>query len=46
VGTKREKTGIGWEERKEGAECTMRRKKHIWNGNEREGEKATGRNTE
>jgi hypothetical protein len=24
VGTRREKTGIGWKERKEGAECAMR----------------------
>jgi hypothetical protein len=27
VGTRREKTGIGWKERKEGAECAMRREK-------------------
>jgi hypothetical protein len=25
VGTRRQKTGIGWKERKEGAECVMRR---------------------
>jgi hypothetical protein len=25
VGTRREKTGIGWKERKEGAECAMRK---------------------
>jgi hypothetical protein len=24
VGTKREQTGIGWKERKEGSECAMR----------------------
>jgi hypothetical protein len=49
VGTRREKTGIGWKERKEGAECAMRERdrqtiEHTWNG--REGEKATGRNIE
>jgi hypothetical protein len=54
VGTRREKTGIGWKERKEGAECAMRgererarereRIEHTWNG--REGEKETGRNIE
>jgi hypothetical protein len=27
VGTRREKTGIGWTEKKEGAECTMRRER-------------------
>jgi hypothetical protein len=32
--TKREKTGIRWKERKEGAECAMRREtiEHMWNG--------------
>jgi hypothetical protein len=29
VGTRREKTGVGWEERKEGAECAMRRKRQL-----------------
>jgi hypothetical protein len=29
VGTRREKIGIGWKERKEGAECGMR---SMWNG--------------
>jgi hypothetical protein len=34
VETRTEKTGIGRKERKEGAECAMRRKtiEHIWNG--------------
>jgi hypothetical protein len=34
VGTRREKTGIGWKERKEGAECDTRREttEHTWNG--------------
>jgi hypothetical protein len=27
VGTRREKIGIGWKERKEGAECGMRRER-------------------
>jgi hypothetical protein len=27
VGTRREKTGIGWKERKEGSECAMRRER-------------------
>jgi hypothetical protein len=51
VGTRREKTGIGWKERKEGAECAMRERErererieHTWNG--REEEKETGRNIE
>jgi hypothetical protein len=49
--TKREKTGIRWKERKEGAECAMRREtiEHMWNGcsEMRESErKDTGRNTE
>jgi hypothetical protein len=53
VGTRREKTGIGWEGRKEGAECAMRRKRKLstygmdvakW---KREGEKGNkGRNAE
>jgi hypothetical protein len=32
VGTRREKTGIGRKERKEGAECAMRREiiDHMW----------------
>jgi hypothetical protein len=34
VWTRREKTGIGWKERKEGAECAMKRDtiEHVWNG--------------
>jgi hypothetical protein len=34
VRTRSEKTGIGWKERKEGAECAMRREtiEHMWNG--------------
>jgi hypothetical protein len=28
-GTRREKTGIGWKERKEGLECAMRREKQV-----------------
>jgi hypothetical protein len=38
VGTRREETGIRWKERKEGAECAMRREieretiEHMWNG--------------
>jgi hypothetical protein len=34
VGTRTERTGIGRKERKEGAECAMRREtiEHIWNG--------------
>jgi hypothetical protein len=35
VGTRREKTGIRWKQRKEGAEFAMRREKtmeHMWNG--------------
>jgi hypothetical protein len=34
VGTRREKTGIGWKERKEGAECAMKRERQLstWNG--------------
>jgi hypothetical protein len=34
VGTRREKTRIGWKERKEGAECAMRRAtiEQMWNG--------------
>jgi hypothetical protein len=49
VGTRREKTGIGWEERKEGAEYAMRRERQWstcgmdvakWErGRERNGEK-------
>jgi hypothetical protein len=27
VGMRREKTGIGWKERKEGAECAMKRER-------------------
>jgi hypothetical protein len=51
VGTKREKTGIGWKG-KEGAECAMRRERetieHMWNrcSEMREGEKRMGGNTE
>jgi hypothetical protein len=45
VGTRRDKTGTGWKERKE--ECAMRRERqtieHMWNGccemREREGKK-------
>jgi hypothetical protein len=29
VGTRREKTGIGWKERKEGAECAKRRERQF-----------------
>jgi hypothetical protein len=29
VGTRREKTGIGWKERKEGAECVVRRERQL-----------------
>jgi hypothetical protein len=29
VGTRREKTGIGWKGRKEGAECAMRRERQL-----------------
>jgi hypothetical protein len=29
VGTRREKTGIGWMNRKEGAECAMRKEKQL-----------------
>jgi hypothetical protein len=34
VETRREKTGTGWTERREGAECAMRREtiEHMWNG--------------
>jgi hypothetical protein len=36
VGRRREKTGIGWKERKEGAECAMKRERQsstiMWNG--------------
>jgi hypothetical protein len=34
VGTRREKTGVGWNERKEGAECAMNRDRQLstWNG--------------
>jgi hypothetical protein len=34
VGTRREKSRIGWKERKEGAECAMRRAtiEQMWNG--------------
>jgi hypothetical protein len=36
VGTRRGNTGNVWKERKEGAECAMRREKetieHMWNG--------------
>jgi hypothetical protein len=50
VRTRREKTRIGWKERKEGAECAMRRAtiEQMWNGcsEMREGEKGTGRNSE
>jgi hypothetical protein len=27
--TRREKTGVGWKERKEGAECAMRRQRQL-----------------
>jgi hypothetical protein len=40
----REKRGIGWKRRKEGAECAMRREReHMWNGcsEMREGGKET-----
>jgi hypothetical protein len=45
VRTRREKTGIGWKERKEGAECAMKRERerieNTWNGcsEMREGER-------
>jgi hypothetical protein len=29
VGRRREKTGIGWKERKEGGECAMRRERQL-----------------
>jgi hypothetical protein len=29
VRKRREKTGIGWKERKEGAECVMRRQRQL-----------------
>jgi hypothetical protein len=29
VGKRREKTDIGWKERKEGAECAMRRERQL-----------------
>jgi hypothetical protein len=29
VGTRKEKIGIGWKERKEGAECDMRRERQL-----------------
>jgi hypothetical protein len=29
VGTRREKTGIGWKEGKEGAECAMKRERQL-----------------
>jgi hypothetical protein len=34
VRTRREKTSIGWKQRKEAAECAMRRETigHMWNG--------------
>jgi hypothetical protein len=36
VGTRREKTGTGYKERKEGAECAMKREReiieHMWKG--------------
>jgi hypothetical protein len=36
LGTRREKTDIGWKERKEGAECAMKRERetieNMWNG--------------
>jgi hypothetical protein len=48
VGTRREKTGIGWKEKK--AECATRERQLSRCGmdvrNERDGEKETGRNTE
>jgi hypothetical protein len=50
--TAREKTGIGWKERKEGGEWVMRRERdnraHVeWmKRNERQGGKGAGRNTE
>jgi hypothetical protein len=56
VGTRREKAGIGWKERKEGSKCTMWREReretieHMWNKcselREREGENGKGRNSE
>jgi hypothetical protein len=38
VGTRREKTGIGWKERKEGAECANEERER-WREREREGER-------
>jgi hypothetical protein len=51
VGTRREKTGIGWKERKEDAECVMRRERRsstcgMGCSQRREGGKGAGRNTE
>jgi hypothetical protein len=52
VGTRREKTGIGWKESKEGAECAMKKGEtieHMWNGcsdMRKKGAKGKGRNTE
>jgi hypothetical protein len=47
IGTREEKTGVGWKERKEGVECAMKRERqstHVeWKRNKREGEKGTGR---
>jgi hypothetical protein len=33
-GNEEEKTGVGWKERKEGAECAMKRERQLstWNG--------------
>jgi hypothetical protein len=52
VGTRKEKTGIRWKERKEGGECAMKKERQSGTCGmdvakcEREGEKGTGRNTE
>jgi hypothetical protein len=50
VGTRKEKTGIGWKAKKEGAECAMKRERQLstWNGcsemRERERERGRERN--
>jgi hypothetical protein len=45
-----EKRGIGWKERKEGAECAMRRERetieHMWNGSSERKERERRRNGE
>jgi hypothetical protein len=51
VKTRREKTGIGRKERKEGAECAKRERerqlRHMWNGcSEMRRRERAGRNTE